>query len=108
MQNEVSGVSRQSLHENIWMVPPLGHDHFFHLTSQFSFANNTNIYNTLSDTRLFALRACTWAADKSLARPWKETSYSDQDLQHNTKTYSVQTTEIYSFCFYVISLGIVL
>jgi len=26
-------------------------------------------------------------ADKSLARPWKETSYSDQDLQHYTKTY---------------------
>jgi len=26
------------------------------------------------------------AADKSLARPWKETSYSDQDLQHYTKT----------------------
>ena len=24
-------------------------------------------------------------ADKSLARPWKETSYSDQDLQHYTK-----------------------
>jgi len=29
-------------------------------------------------------------ADKSLARPWKETSYSDQDLQHYTKTYGVQ------------------
>ena len=27
-------------------------------------------------------------ADKSLARPWKETSYSDQDLQHWTKTYN--------------------
>jgi len=25
-------------------------------------------------------------ADKSLAQPWKETSYSDQDLQHHTKT----------------------
>jgi len=24
-------------------------------------------------------------ADKSLARPWKETSYSDQNLQHCTK-----------------------
>jgi len=29
-------------------------------------------------------------ADKSLARPWKETSYSNRDLQHNTKTYSLQ------------------
>jgi len=37
-------------------------------------------------------------ADKSLARPWKETSYSDQDLQHYTKTYGVQTTGIYSCC----------
>jgi len=27
-------------------------------------------------------------ADKSLARPWKETSCSDQDLQHYTKTYN--------------------
>jgi len=26
-------------------------------------------------------------ADKSLARPWKETSYSDQDSQHYTKTH---------------------
>ena len=35
-------------------------------------------------------------ADKSLVRPWKETSYSEQDLQHHTKTYGVQTTRIYS------------
>jgi len=27
-------------------------------------------------------------ADKSLARPWKETSYSDQNL-HYTKSYGV-------------------
>jgi len=47
-------------------------------------------------------------ADKSLARPWKETSYSDQDLQHYTKTYGVQTTGIYSCCFYAVNLGIVL
>jgi len=25
-------------------------------------------------------------AEKSLARPWKETSYSNQDLQYYTKT----------------------
>ena len=30
-------------------------------------------------------------ADKSLAQPWKETSYSYQDLQHYTKMYGVQT-----------------
>jgi len=42
-------------------------------------------------------------ADKSLARP-----YSDQDLQHFTKTYGVQTTGTYSCCFYAVSLGIVL
>jgi len=42
--------------------------------------------------------------DKSLARPWKETSYSYQDLQH-TKTCGVQTTEIYSCCLYAISPG---
>jgi len=27
------------------------------------------------------------AADKSLARPWKETKYSEQDLQHYTNIY---------------------
>jgi len=43
-------------------------------------------------------------ADKFLVRPLKETSYSDQDLQHNTKTYGVQTTGIYSCCLYAISL----
>jgi len=47
-------------------------------------------------------------ADKSLARPWKETSYSDQDLQHNTKTYGVQTAAIYCCCLYAKSLSIVL
>ena len=31
-------------------------------------------------------------ADKSLARPAKETSYGDQNLQHYTNTYGVQTT----------------
>ena len=36
-----------------------------------------------------------WGADKFLARPWKETSYNDQDLQHYTKAYDVQTTGIY-------------
>jgi len=30
-----------------------------------------------------------WGADKSLARPWKETSYNDQDLQHYNKTYGI-------------------
>jgi hypothetical protein len=42
-------------------------------------------------------------ADKSLARPCKETSYGDQDLQHYTKSYGVQTTGIYSCCLYAIS-----
>ena len=37
-------------------------------------------------------------ADESLAQPWKETSYSDQDLEHYTKTYGVQTTVIYKGC----------
>ena len=46
--------------------------------------------------------------DKSLARPWKETSYSDQDLQHYTKAYGVQTAAIYCCCLYAVSLGIVL
>ena len=50
----------------------------------------------------------TRGADRSLAQPWKETSYSDQDLQHYTKTYGVQTTRIYFCCFYAISLCIVL
>ena len=34
-------------------------------------------------------------ADKSLARPWKETSYSDQDLQHYDKTYGVKKKQKY-------------
>jgi len=38
-------------------------------------------------------------ADKSLALPWKETSYSEQDLQHYTNTYGVQTTGIYCVVF---------
>jgi len=55
------------------------------------------------------LCACLWnisnvqGTGKSLARPWKLTSYSDQDLQHYTKTYGVQTPGIYSRC--VVSLG---
>ena len=32
-----------------------------------------------------------WSADKSLAPPWKETSYRDQYLQHYSKAYGVQT-----------------
>jgi len=32
-------------------------------------------------------------ADKSLARPWKETSYSDQDLQHYIKIYGYKQQE---------------
>ena len=46
-------------------------------------------------------------ADKFLARPWKETSYSDQDLQHYTKTYDIKATGMYCCCLYAISLGIV-
>jgi len=47
-------------------------------------------------------------ADKFLALLWKQTSYIDQDLQHYTNTYDVQTTEIYCCGLYAISLGIVL
>ena len=47
---------------------------------------------------------CTTAqyrsADKSLVRPRKETNYSDQDLQHYTKNYGVQTTAIYCCSLY--------
>jgi len=46
--------------------------------------------------------------DKSLTLPWKETIYSDQDLQHHTKTYGEQITAIYSFYLYAVSLGMVL
>jgi len=42
-------------------------------------------------------------ADKFLSRPWKESSYSDQDLQHYTKNYGVQTTGIYSYTGVLIS-----
>jgi hypothetical protein len=36
-------------------------------------------------------------AEKSLARPWRETRYSDQDLQHYAKTYDVHHKSWYSF-----------
>ena len=42
-------------------------------------------------------------ADKSLARPWKETSYSDQDLQHYTNTYGAYIY-IYILLLFVVSL----
>ena len=74
------------------MVPPMDHGHFFKLMSLFSFANNTSIHGTYFDTRLLATTACTRGADKSLARPCKETNYSDQYLQHYSKAYGVQTT----------------
>jgi len=50
---------------------------------------------------------CTFyrGADKSLTQPWKEKSYSDQDLQHYTKTNGVQTTRIYSCCFLLFPVG---
>jgi len=51
--------------------------------------------STLKRVRLYQ------GADKSLARHWKETSYSDQDLQQYTVTYGVQTTGIYSSCLFV-------
>jgi len=59
-------------------------------------------------SRVTSLELIYRGADKSLARPWKKTSYSDQDLQYYTKTYDVQTTAIYSCSLYAISLGIVL
>jgi len=46
-------------------------------------------------------------ADKSLARPWKQTSYTDQVLQNYINTDGVQTTTIYFCCLYAISLGLV-
>ena len=39
-------------------------------------------------------------ADRSLALPWKETSYSEQYLQRYTKTYGVQSAGIYCCCLY--------
>jgi len=40
-----------------------------------------------------------WGADKSLARPWKAISYSDQDLHHYAKSHGVKTTGIYTCKF---------
>ena len=48
--------------------------------------------------RRSSLKKCLYRdADKSLARLWKETSYSDQDLQHYTKTYNTtpRLTKLY-------------
>ena len=53
------------------------------------------IKNSYMFRHLSANRYIYPGADKSLARSWKETSYSDQDLQQYTKTYDVQTTAIY-------------
>ena len=54
------------------------------------------------------LRVLYRGADRPLARPWKDTSYSDQDLQHYTKIFGVQITGIYSYYLYAISLVVVL
>ena len=58
---------------------------------------HTSVCTELSVLRYFMLRYLMftvfhthyWGADKSLARPWKETSYNDQDLQHYNKTYGI-------------------
>ena len=65
--------------------------------------------NNYHKTKTRNTKSATYrGADKSLARPWKERSYSDQDSQHYTNTYGVQITGIYSCCLHAISLGIVL
>jgi len=43
-------------------------------------------------------------ADKSLGRPWKETSYSDQDLQHNSTNIFLLFVRHKSW-YSVVSLG---
>ena len=58
----------------------------------------STLTSILGDTNRWAYRG----ADKSLARPWKETSYSDQDLQLCTKTYGVKSTRIYSWNIFVL------
>jgi len=46
-------------------------------------------------------------AHKSLARPWQETSYSNQDLKHYTKNYGEQTTGIYlEYSFFPSKVGL--
>ena len=47
-------------------------------------------------------------ADKSLARPWRETRYSDQDLQHYAKTYDVRHKSWYSLLFCSVHLSKIL
>jgi len=72
---------------------------------------NADIFNvnpgitTGNEARIKVIVQYYRGADKSLARTWKETSYSDLDLQYSTKTYGVQTTGINSRCFYAISLS---
>jgi len=78
--------------------------------NQVQFAKNTSEKQSAAATHI---SNCVYTrkyrgADKSLARPWKETSYSDQDSQHYANTYGIQTTGIYCCCLYPISLGIVL
>ena len=65
------------------------------------FHSAMNLHIMYRDSLLFS------GADKSLARPWKETSYNDQDLQHNTETYGLQITGIRFCCLCAISLDIV-
>jgi len=47
-------------------------------------------------------------AGNSIAGPWTETSCSDQDLQHHTKTYGVQIKGIYCCYLFAVRLGMVL
>ena len=74
--------------------------------SQNSQIRNNVMYRSviLNSTQIGQYRG----ADKSIARTWRETSYSDQNSQHCTNTYGVQTTSVYCCCLYslsVVSLG---
>ena len=78
------------------------------VVTQYKSRNDMNLHEVIKTygkkrkmNRRSRLKKCLYrCADKSLAWPWKETSYSDQDLKHYTKTYGVQTTGIYCCCLY--------
>jgi len=79
-------------------------DTSYRLITSFVIARTSCLLPPAQDTDFY--KSFYRDVDKSLALPWKETSYSDQDLQHYTKTYGTQTKYIYLCCLYAVSLGI--
>ena len=72
------------------MCPTLASGLLHHYLTYSSAYTEVNLRNIKISCRFwhtyFPFNTKYRGADKSLAQPWKETSYNDQDLQNYTKT----------------------